>query len=97
MYVKCHNHRPFLRDVTQIGVRDDFKKPILEKYEPSRNDSHKESVVAWRTFHLDFPKNFTHLDTILTALGTQVLALGAEKLPKALARLLGAYGPLEEP
>ena len=93
MYEKRHDHRTFLCNVNQIGVREDFKKPIVDTCEPSRNDSHKESVVACRTFHLDFLEIFTHLDTNIAALETQVLTLGVFLLPQALVRVLGAYGP----
>ena len=94
MYEKGHDKRPFLRHMHQIGVREDFKKPIVEACAPSRNDSHKKSDVACETFHLDFPEIFTHLDTILAALETQVLALGGFLLPRALVRVLGTYGTL---
>lgn len=68
MYEKRHDHRPFLRHVHQIGVREDFRKPIVETCEPSRDDNHKKSNVACEAFRLDCPDNFTYLDMVLSAL-----------------------------
>lgn len=90
MYEKLHDNRHFLRNVNQTGVKGDFKKPIVEIRESSRNYSYKGSVVACRTFYLDFLEIFTQLNAILAALGTQVLALGVFLPPEALLRRLGA-------